>query len=138
MNRHLKIVVAIAVSGITVAVLAPLIWHRLRDAFEAWAVGIHQRSTTRELAEWEKEFSQIRNKDEAIQAVNMLRYVQGYYVPGPGYHSDSATEAALEEQRQKTMSTIAGALEAYTGERYGVDVEKWEAWRDSQMHEKKP
>jgi hypothetical protein len=128
MSRRPKTAVVIAVSALAVAALVPLAWHR----FEAWAVGIHQQSTTRELAAWEQEFSQIRTKDEAIRAVDMLRYVRGYYVPDPGYRSDSATEAALQAQRQKTSTTIASALEEFTGERYGLDVDKWEAWRDGQ------
>jgi hypothetical protein len=131
MSRRLKIPVVIAVSALAVAALVPLTWHR----FEAWAVGIHQRSTTRELAAWEQELSQVRTRDEAIRAVDMLRYVQGYYVPGPGYRSDPATEAALQAQRQKTLTTIARALEEFTGERYGLDVDKWEAWRDTQRRE---
>jgi len=121
--------VLFAVSALAVAfALASLAWYRI----DLWTVGIHQKSTIRELAAWEQEFSQIRTKDEAIRAVEILRYVQDYYVPGPGYRSDSATEAALQAQRQKTSSTIARALEEFTGERYGVDVEKWEAWRDRQ------
>ncbi len=128
MSRRLKIAVGIAVGALAVAVFMPLAWHR----FEAWAVGAHQRSTTRELAAWEQEFSRIRTKDEAIRAVGMLRYVQGYYVPGPGYRSDPATEAALQARRQKTAAAIARALEEFTGERYGLDVDKWEEWRDGQ------
>jgi hypothetical protein len=98
MSKRLKITVVIAVAVLAVAALVPLASHR----FEAWAVGIHQESTTRELAAWEQEFSQIRNKNEALRAVDMLRYVQGYYVPGPGYRSDSATEAALEARGVQT------------------------------------
>jgi len=130
MSKRLKIAVVIAVSALAVAALVPLGWHR----FEAWAVGIHQKSTTRELAAWEQEFSQIRTTDEAIRAVGMLRSVQDYYVPGPGYRSDSATEDALQEQRRRTSTTIARALEEFTGERHGLDVEKWDAWRDGQRH----
>jgi hypothetical protein len=130
MSRPLSAVI-FAVSALVVAALASLAWR----GFDSWAVGIHQKSTTRELAAWEQEFSQIRTKDEAIRAVGMLRYVQDYYVPGPGYRSDSATEAALQAQRQKTSSTIARALEEFTGERYGADVERWEEWRDSQRRQ---
>ena len=128
MSRRLKFAVVSAVSALAGAALVPFAWHR----FQAWAVGIHQPSTTRELAAWEQEFAQIRTKDEAIRAVGMLRYVQSYYVPGPGYRSDSVTEAALQAQRQKTSTTIASALEAFTGERYGLDVDQWERWRDGQ------
>jgi hypothetical protein len=128
MSRRLKIAVVLAVSALAVAALVPLAWHR----FEAWVVGIHQESVTRSLADWEREVSPIRTKDEAIRAVDMLRYVQDYYVPRPGYRSDSATEAALQAQRQQTSNTIVSALEEFIGERYGLDVDQWETWRDRQ------
>jgi hypothetical protein len=131
MSRRLKITVVIAAIALAVAALLPLAWSR----FETWAVGIHQKSTTRELAAWEQEFSQIRSKEEAIRAVDMLRYIQGYYIPGPGSRSDSGTEAALEAQRRKTSATIAQALEEFTGERYGLDVDRWETWRDGQKRQ---
>jgi hypothetical protein len=128
MSKRLKIAVMVGAIALAVVALLPHAWSR----FEAWAVRIHQRSVTRELAVWEQESSQIRSKGEAAHAVDMLRYIQGYYVPGPGYRSDSPTEAALEAQRRKTSATIVKALEEFTGERYGLDVDKWEAWRDGQ------
>src|SRR6516164_7385635 len=131
MSKSLKFAFVFAVSALTVAALALIAWHR----FDSWAVENHQRATTRELASWEQDFSHIRNKEEAIRAVDMLRYIQDYYVPGPGYRSDSTTESALQAQRQKTVSTIARALEQFTGERYGEDVDKWEAWRDGQRRQ---
>jgi hypothetical protein len=131
MSRRLKVIVVIAAGALVVTALVSL----ARDRIEAWAVRIHQRSTARELAAWEQEFSQIHTKDKAIRAVDLLPYVQVYYVPGPGYRSDSETEAALQAQRQKTLTTIVSALEEFTFERYGLDVDKWETWRGGQMRQ---
>jgi hypothetical protein len=131
MSKRLKHAMVVAAIVFAVAMLVPFALHRI----EAWAVGIHQKSTTIELAEWEQEFSQIRSDYEAHHAVDMLGYIQGYYVPGPGNTSDSDTEAALQAQRQKTLNAIANSLEEFTGERFGLDVEKWEAWRDGKRHQ---
>src|SRR5687767_3709583 len=107
MSRHLKIAGALAAIVLLGAVVGIFNWHRV----DAWAVGIHQKSTTRELAAWGQEFTQIRSDDEADRAVGMLRYVEGYYVPGPGYRSSQETESALETQRRKTLDTMVKALE---------------------------
>jgi len=96
----------------------------------------HQRSVTRTLADWEKEYGQVRNVREAERAIDMLEYVQGYYVPTAGYHSDAQTEALLEAQRTKTLRAIAGALERFSGQDFGVDVTRWREWQ--QRHGTEP
>jgi hypothetical protein len=101
--------------------------------FEEWGVGIHQKSVTRSLADWEKEYGRIGNWDEADRAIGMLEYVQSYYVPGPGYRSNPRTEAALEEQRARTVAAIVSALREFTGEDFGTDPEEWRAWRSLQI-----
>jgi hypothetical protein len=93
-----------------------------------YGVGLHQRSVTRSLGEWEREYSQIKTKHDAIRAAEMLGYISTYYVPGPGYHSDPETEAALQAQRERALSTIAGALERFTGQDFGTDSGKWLEW----------
>jgi hypothetical protein len=82
------------------------------------------------LAAWERQYARIENDRDAFRGIDMLQYVQTYYVPGPGYRSDPATEAALERQRQNTVIAIVKALERFTGEAHGVDVSQWEAWRE--------
>jgi hypothetical protein len=106
MLKRTKIAVVTVGLLLAVTALAPFAWRR----FEAWCVGIHQRSVTRELAGWQQEFGQIRSWEEAFRAIDMLRYIQAYYVPGPGYRSDPYTEAALEAQRQQTMATTQRRL----------------------------
>jgi hypothetical protein len=63
--------------------------------FEEWAVGIHQKSVTRSLADWEKDYGRVGSWNEADRAIGMLEYVQRYYVPGPGYRSSPQVEEAL-------------------------------------------
>lgn len=119
-----------AIVGVTALALLALLAPVAVRTFDAWAVGIHQQGVTRELAAWEREDSQVHNQQEAFHAVDVLRYVQGYYIPGPGYRSNPQTEAALEAQRHQTMAALVRALEQYTGEHFGLQIEKWEAWRE--------
>jgi hypothetical protein len=118
----------VAVITVAVVVLVPLGWQRVA----LWAVGIHVRSVTRSLAMWEKEYEHVDDWQEADRAIGMLQYVRGYYVPGPGYHSDAQTEAALEAQRARTLAAIAEALRDFTGEDFGTDAARWRAWRQKQ------
>lgn len=91
---------------------------------------VHQESVTRELGEWGAKYSQIQNDRDAFQAIDMLRYMQHYYIPSEGYRSDSSTEMALQTSRQKAITTIIDALEHYTGEHLGSDLDRWETWRN--------
>jgi hypothetical protein len=96
---------------------------------------VHMNGITRELEQWAVEESKIRNDQEAFHAIDMLAYIQDYYVPGDGYRSDADTEAALQSQRKRTMAKITEALEQFTGVHYGDDLKQWEAWRKKrQMH----
>jgi hypothetical protein len=100
-----------------------------------WWIGragirIHQRAVTRELADWGAEYAQIQDDQDAFRAIGMLRYIERYYVPGEGYRSDSATEEALQATRRQAMDEIIASLECYTGEHFGNDLDRWEAWRD--------
>jgi hypothetical protein len=127
MTRRAKIVAVLGLGLVLGAVLlAPFAWR----LFEVWAVGIHQRGVTSELAAWEQEYSRIENEEQAFRAIGMLEYVQRYYTLSPGYRSDPDTEAALERQRRKAVTAIVEALERFTGEAYGNDVAEWEAWRN--------
>ena len=98
----------------------------------------HMMGVTNELAKWAVEDSQIRSDQDAFHALDMLAYIQGYYVPGDGYRSDAETEAALESQRKRTVAAIIEALERFTGERYGDDLKQWEAWRQKRQTQSSP
>jgi hypothetical protein len=119
MSRRATWVVVVVI--LAVIVLVPLGWQRV----VLWAVGLHLRSTTRELAAWEKEYGHVDTWQEADRAIEMLEYVRGYYVPGPGYRSDAQAEAALEAQRARTLAAIAEALRDFTGEDLGTDAARW-------------
>jgi hypothetical protein len=73
----------------------------------------HQQSTTREIAAWGEEHSKIRNPNEAARAAEMVEYIRNYYVVSEGYSSDTEADAALEEQRRKTIEQINTALRKY-------------------------
>src|SRR5262245_58258353 len=124
MNRRAISVGAIVVVVLAVVLVAPYAWRRV----EEWAVSIHQRSTTNELAGWEREYGQVHTWEEAERALDMLEYVQRYYVPGPGYRSDEKTEAKLEAQRERTVQAIVSALKEFTGQDFGVGAEQWREW----------
>jgi hypothetical protein len=112
--------------------LAVALLPRARRAVESRVVSAHQRDVTRSLADWEQEYARVQNKQDAVRAVAMLRYARAYYVPDDGYRGDPQTEAALESQRQRTMASIAHALEEYSGKDYGTSVEDWERWLSKQ------
>lgn len=104
--------------------LAPYAWRRL----DARLVGIHHQAVTAELARWENEYGRTQTWSEAMQAADMLEYVQHYYVPGPGYRSDEATEAELKAQRARTVQAIVAALKDSTGQDFGKDARQWREW----------
>ncbi len=126
MSRETRILGLLFLSVIALIVLARFWFPR----FEAWLVAFHHRSTSTELASWEEEFRHIESKEQAFRAIRMLNYARFYYVPGPGYRSDRGTESKLEKQRERTIKAIANSLEEYTGEHYGIDVEKWQKWAE--------
>ena len=94
-------------------------------------VANHQRSTTRELAAWEAEYSKIHSVADATRTAQMLRYVQTYYVVGDGYRSEPQIEAALEDQRQRTTIALLDALRQYTGQDFGLNPDEWLAYLSS-------
>ena len=87
--------------------------------------GIHQRSVTRSLAEWEQEHRSVSSHEDAIRTANMLEYAQQYYVPGGEYRSTPEIEAALQMQRRETIEAFVKALRDYTGEDFGTDSAQW-------------
>jgi len=127
-------IVAVAIVGIGFGLIRGCIL--LYQKIEAWGVAMHQQSVTKSLAEWGQESAVVRDWSEADHAIDMLEYVQHYYVTGPGYRGDPVTEAALEKQRERTLNMIASALREYTGQDFGVDATRWRAWaaRQSQLH----
>jgi hypothetical protein len=125
MSKRRIVVLMVTSSVAAVLALAVFAWCNA----ERWGVRAHQRSVMRSLAAWAQENSRVGSWPEADHAIDMLEYVQGYYLPGPGYHSDPATEADLEAQRARTLAAIAVGLCQFSGEDFGVDVRRWRAWR---------
>lgn len=128
--RTLMIAVAVvcAFAGLICGIIV------LCHTIETWGAALHQRSVTRSLADWEREFAVVRDRHEADRAIDMLEYVAGYYVPGSGYRGDAITEAALKNQRQRTLNAIATGLRQYAGQDFGVDAAQWRAWATQQDH----
>ncbi len=126
---------------VAVAIVGGLIWicvasYRGLRRLERWGAAVHQRSTTYELAQWEREYASVRSVRDwrgAERAIDMLDYVRNYYLPGPGYRSYPRTEAALADQRERTLSAIGSALREYTGKDFGVDATQWRAWLAQQV-----
>ena len=85
------------------------------------------------LARWGQEYAVVRNWREVERAIGMLEYAGRYYVPAPGYRSDPSTEAALAEQRERTVRAIATVLREYTGQDFGVDATRWQVWAVNQV-----
>lgn len=108
--------------------LVAYVVHRVVVLVELGPVGIHQRSVTLHLSDWENEYGRVRNWSEVDRAIGMLEYVQHYYVPASGYHSDPHTEAALEAQRARTVAAIEAGLKNYTGRDFGTDAARWREW----------
>jgi hypothetical protein len=117
--------VTITCGCVAIAALALFVWCN----GERWAVAAHQRSVTRSLADWEQQDSRVGNWQEVDHVIGLLEYVQAYYVPGPGYHSDPDTEAALEVQRARTLTALAAGLRQFCGVDFGTDVRRWREWR---------
>ena len=111
---------------IPISLVCAVIW--AISALPGYMVGIHQRSVTQELANWKNEYHIISSQHDAVRTAEMLEYVQWYYIPGEGYHSATEIEAALELQRQETISAFVASLREYTGEDFGTDSKKWLAF----------
>lgn len=116
---------ALAVAGVSVlAVVVALVVPRM----SAYAVGIHQRSTTKELQQWAQDYRSLEDAGEASRAIDMLEYIPNYYPVQEGYRSDPATEAALERQRAETIDSIISGLQDFSSRDYGKDVAQWRSW----------
>lgn len=101
-----------------------LLWPRI----VAYGIDVHQKSVTRELAEWGQEYSTINNDADAIRAAAMVGYMSHYYVPSSGYRGSVEVETALEKQRRLSIDRVVASLELYTGLHYGASVERWTEW----------
>jgi hypothetical protein len=100
------------------------------------AVGVHQRSVTRSLAEWKQEYGNISSHRDAIRTAEMLEYVQRYYVPAEGYRSSPEIETALQMQRQETVESFVAALRRFSGKDFGTDSGQWLKYLSVQKTEK--
>jgi hypothetical protein len=134
MKRRKIYFIAIAVSVLGMIFLVPFAWQHL----EKRLVGIHQEGVMRELLGWEHEYGQMRNWHEAERAIDMLEYVQRYFVPGPGYRSYPTTEALLESQRRRTVQAIVAGLRQITDQDFGPDAQKWRDWMENRRRARQP
>ena len=100
------------------------------------AVGIHQRSVTRSLAEWKQDYGNVSSHHDAIRTTEMLEYVQRYHVPAEGYNSSPEIETALQMQRQETVEAFVAALRRFTGKDFGTDSGQWLKYLSVQKTEK--
>ena len=125
MKKNLKIIRVFAVVLIAIFATGLFSWFALNRIVS----GFHHKFVTKELHEMGLHFKTIENGNEADRAVDMLRYIENYYVPGEGYYSTRKIEMELELQREKTLQTIVEALEEYSGQSLGSDPNAWENWR---------
>jgi hypothetical protein len=116
--------ILLVIGGITVVGICAYL---IRPAIEAKLVAAHQASTTAELAKWGEEYSTIRDANDAGRALEMLEYIQHYYVVAPGYRSDPETEERLEDQRDSTMRRISVAFDQSVEREGGRNAEVWRA-----------
>ena len=122
------IVISVIVMSVIVLAVGAVL---LVPSIEKTLARIHQEGITKELSDWSLEFGTVGNLTEAAKAIDMLRYIEAYYVAGPGYRSDYETERRLEEQRKKTIEAIVSALQVYSGKSIGDDPNAWETWMKS-------
>lgn len=125
MRRNPKVIKIFIVVFIAIFVTGLVSWFALIRVVS----GIHHKAITKELYDMGLHFKSIDNGTEADHAVGMLRYIENYYVPGPGYQSTSKIELELELQRRQTLRTIVEALEEYSGQSLGSDPNAWEKWK---------
>jgi hypothetical protein len=134
MKRRKIYLVGIVVGVLGIVSLVLFAWQHLEKRF----VGIHQGRVMIELTAWEHEYGQVRNRQEAERAIDMLEYVQSYYVPGPGYRSNPTMEAKLESQRRQTVQAIVAGLRQFTDQDFGPDAQKWRVWMENRRRAKQP
>jgi len=126
--RKIKLLLFGIVIFVALAALATcLSWSHV----ERYAAGVHQRSVTHSLAEWDAEYGSVTNDASAVATAEMIAYIGHYYVPGPGYRGPADIEAALERQRADTIRHLVDALQHYTGLDYGTNTEMWEKWAET-------
>jgi hypothetical protein len=94
-------------------------------ACSRYFVSIHQRDVARQLIEWRFQYSSIRTKADAIRTAEVLGYIQGYYVPSPGYRGTIDSEQQLNTQREATVEELIAALRTYTNVDCGKDASAW-------------
>ncbi|CAN5406388.1 hypothetical protein BH10PLA2_BH10PLA2_39040 [soil metagenome] len=101
---------------------------------EGGPAGFHQISVKHELAEWEREYSSVRDWRKAWRAAEMLEYISIYYTPRPGYRGSKRSEAELEAQRAQTLKSIASGLRDFTGQNFEADAAQWKKWLIQEGH----
>lgn len=111
-----------------IGVTAGLIWPRI----EVWAASYHQKKVAGAFQAWAEAYSTVTNKASAIEAADMMAYIERFYVPSAGYRGSPEIESELAAQREASIRRIAEALRGYTKLEHGTSVEYWSKWARSE------
>ena len=131
MNNARKKVIIVIVASVTIVAICVC----LCRVIESFLIGQHQKSVIISLQEWENEYSKIDSLNDAIRAVEMCEYIKKYYWSGEGYYSCNEISERLENQYSQTLKVIFVALEDYSGNKYGDDINKWDEWIELKSQE---
>ena len=127
-NKLRILLTAVTLLGL-IGVSARLVWPRI----EVWAASYHQKKVTRALQTWADAYSIDTNKASAIEAAEMMAYIERCSVPGVGYRGTPESESELAAQREASIRGIAEALRSYTKLEHGTHVELWHEWAHSEQ-----
>lgn len=124
----MRIVILMVIAGFAAAAICALVvWPLL----VAKLLAAHQQSITAELAQWGREYSTIRDANEAGRSLEMLEYIERYYVVAPGYSSNPETDSRLDRQRDETMQSISRALDRFIEGDACVNADVWRSRKSS-------
>jgi hypothetical protein len=127
MLRKILVCVFFGVAATTFFAFTAIWWIQPR------VVNVHQKSVTKSIATWGVEYSCIENEREAIAAVEILKYIEQYYVPGAGYRGTAAVEENLERTRADVVQKISNALANYSGTNFGTNALAWQNWAEKRV-----
>jgi hypothetical protein len=126
-NKLRMLLMAVTLLGL-IGVTAWLVWPRI----EVWAASYHQKKVAGVFQTWGESYSIVTNKASAIEAAEMMAYIERFYVPGAGYRGTPEIERELAAQREASIRRIAEALRSYTKLEHGTNVEHWSIWARSE------
>lgn len=111
-----------------IGVTAWLVWPRI----EVWAASYHQKKVASAFQKWGEAYSIVTNRASAIEAAEMMAYIERFYVPGAGYRGAPEIESELAVQREASIRQIVDALRSYTKLEHGTNVVLWREWARSE------